>query len=203
MRDRIIGKIKMFIKRDALFSAEAAAISIADIYAIILSGVIDAPVIISGMFLLCIATVCWYYVGHQQASPKEKRVVAIVKTLIIQICFALMIAMLLILQLTDKGTKMIQIAFPAAVITASVILVQGRIRASVWAVVARSPVCKAAWPWASQSGTCVVSFMPPHLACFFAIHKHPDAPKTMQAPYARKRAATTGLPFALAQKRMM
>lgn len=40
-----------------------------------------------------------------------------------------MIAMLLILQLTDKGTKMIQIAFPAAVITASVILVQGRIRA--------------------------------------------------------------------------
>ena len=53
MRDRIIGKIKMFIKRDALFSAEAAAISIADIYAIILSGVIDAPVIISGMFLLC------------------------------------------------------------------------------------------------------------------------------------------------------
>lgn len=129
MRDRIIGKIKMFIKRDALFSAEAAAISIADIYAIILSGVIDAPVIISGMFLLCIATVCWYYVGHQQASPKEKRVVAIVKTLIIQICFALMIAMLFILQLTDKGTKMIQIAFPAAVITASVILVQGRIRA--------------------------------------------------------------------------
>ena len=72
MRDRIIGKIKMFIKRDVLFSAEVAAISIADIYAIILSGVIDAPVIISGMFLLCIATVCWYYVGHQQASPKEK-----------------------------------------------------------------------------------------------------------------------------------